>query len=265
MLKTTLIKSLTIGCLVALLAITVNAQTYDEKGRCSFYADKFQGRNTASGEKYDKNQLTAAHRTLAFNTLVKVTNLHNNKSVIVRINDRGPNTGNRLIDLSRAAAVSIDMIAYGVIDSRVEYVGMANADSVKQTLAAQKVEAELKLERAKEREKEMKKPEVKKPTTVVGTTLADKAFYNQDFKASSPGGFGVQVGFFSNLSNCRNAMHHFEGKFSVQSFIYVEKRKGITYYRLTLGQFTNKASAEQLRKMLLDEVKDCYVVDYSTM
>jgi rare lipoprotein A len=263
--KRPVIKRFMINVLLAAIPILATAQTYNETGRCSYYADKFQGRNTAGGEKYDKDQFTAAHRTLPFNTLVRVTNLHNNKSVIVRINDRGPNTGNRLIDLSKAAAVSIDMIAYGVIDARVEYVGMANADSIRQILAAQKAEAAKKLELARDREKEMKKAEVKKPVNVNLSSLEDKAFYDQDFKSSTPGGFGVQVGFFSNLSNCRNAMHHFEGKYAVRSFMYVEKRKDGTYYRLTLGQFSNKASAERLRKLLIGEAKDCFVVDYSQM
>lgn len=89
-------------------------------GKASYYGEKFHGRYTASGEVYDMNKYTAAHRTLMFGTTVKVTNLWNKKSVIVRINDRGPFKDNRLIDLSKAAARELDMIAAGVIDVRVE-------------------------------------------------------------------------------------------------------------------------------------------------
>lgn len=241
------------------------AQGYDETGRCSYYADKFQGRNTAGGEKYDKNLFTAAHRTLPFNTLVKVTNLNNNKSVVVRINDRGPNTGNRLIDLSKAAAISIDMIAYGVINARVEYVGMADADSVKQSLAERKKEVEVKVELAKERDKEMKKPEVKKVVAVNLSNLTVNTFYNQDYKTCTPGGYGVQVGFYKSFSNCRNAMHHFEGKYSVKAFMYVEKKSDGSYYRLILGEFKNTDSAEHFRKTVIEEVPDSFIVDYSSM
>ncbi len=266
--KATNVKSIGIGLLLgtfSLFPMALGAQTYNETGHCSFYADKFQGRNCASGEKYDKNQFTAAHRTLPFNTLVKVTNLRNNKSVIVRINDRGPMSTDRLLDLSGAAAKSLDMIAYGVIDARIEYVGMADADSVKQALAAQKAEVQQKLELAKEREKEMKKPYVKKTETATNTELSDHTYYSQDYKTAVPGGFGVQVGFFSSLSNCRNAMHHFEGKYSVKSFMYVEKRNDGTFYRLILGQFNNKASADRFRSTVVGEVKDCFIVDYSAI
>lgn len=75
---------------------------------------------TASGERFNQNALTAAHRTLAFGTRVKVTNTLNNKSVTVRINDRGPYSKGRVIDLSRAAASKIDMIQNGVVPVRLQ-------------------------------------------------------------------------------------------------------------------------------------------------
>ncbi len=93
-------------------------------GKASYYADKFHGRPTASGEKYDKRALTAAHRTLDFGTKVKVTNLSNGKSVTVRINDRGPFVEGRIIDLSSAAADKIDMKTAGVVNVKVEILSV---------------------------------------------------------------------------------------------------------------------------------------------
>ena len=90
------------------------------KGKAAWYGGKFQGRKTASGEKFDKRKLTAAHRKLPFGTKVKVTNLKNRKSVVVRINDRGPYGKGRIIDLSEAAAKKIDMIRSGVVPVRVK-------------------------------------------------------------------------------------------------------------------------------------------------
>lgn len=91
-----------------------------QEGQASYYAHKFHGRPTASGEIYDENQLTAAHKTLAFGTTVRVTNLNNGKKVVVRINDRGPFVKGRIIDLSYRAAGDLDMIAAGVVKARVE-------------------------------------------------------------------------------------------------------------------------------------------------
>lgn len=82
-------------------------------GTASYYGAKFQGRRTASGEKFDMHAMTAAHRTLPFGTLVEVTNPRNGKSVTVRINDRGPFHGNRILDVSRAAATELGLIQRG--------------------------------------------------------------------------------------------------------------------------------------------------------
>ena len=92
-----------------------------QRGMATFYGDEQQGGPTASGERFDKRQMTAAHRTLRLGTRVRVTNLKNGRSVVVRINDRGPygNRG-RIIDLSEAAARRLDMIEAGVVPVTVE-------------------------------------------------------------------------------------------------------------------------------------------------
>ena len=83
-----------------------------QSGKASFYADKFEGTTTASGEKYRHNRLTAAHKTLPFGTKVRVTNLANSKTVEVVINDRGPYVEGRIIDLSRGAA---EELGFGLV------------------------------------------------------------------------------------------------------------------------------------------------------
>ena len=94
------------------------------KGICVYYNDKFQGHVVASGEKYDKEALTAAHKTLPFGTMVKVTNLGNNKSVVVRVNDRSPHGGSRakIIEITSRAAKEIDMIKKGKVEVQIEVV-----------------------------------------------------------------------------------------------------------------------------------------------
>ena len=96
-------------------------------GRASFYADLLHGRPTSSGERYDREALTAAHRTLPIGTMVQVTNLHNQRSVTVRVNDRGPFIHNRLIDLSRAAAQRLGYVPHGTAPVRVEVVDARGA------------------------------------------------------------------------------------------------------------------------------------------
>jgi rare lipoprotein A len=94
-------------------------------GVASWYGGKFHGRRTASGETYNQHALTAAHRTLPFGTEVVVTNENNGRSVVVRINDRGPFSGGRVIDLSHKAATQIGMINSGTARVRLEIIGGA--------------------------------------------------------------------------------------------------------------------------------------------
>jgi len=98
---------------------------YKEVGVASWYGEEYHGRRTANGEIYDMYAMTAAHRTLPFNTRVRVTNLENGKRVEVRINDRGPFVAGRIIDLSHSGARSIDMLAKGTAKVRVEATGFA--------------------------------------------------------------------------------------------------------------------------------------------
>ena len=95
---------------------------YTEKGRASWYGKPFHGRTTASGERYDMYKMTAAHRTLPFGVVVRVTNLENGRSVNVRITDRGPFKKGRIIDLSYAAAKKLQMIEPGVVHVKVAVV-----------------------------------------------------------------------------------------------------------------------------------------------
>ncbi|WP_288007562.1 septal ring lytic transglycosylase RlpA family protein [Thermonema sp.] len=111
------------GVMICFSVTPLHAQrTYKAKGMASYYADKFNGRKTASGEIFDNSRMTAAHRTLPFGTYVKVTNLANGKSVVVRINDRGPYAHGRIIDLTKAAAIQLDMVRTGTAKVLVEEV-----------------------------------------------------------------------------------------------------------------------------------------------
>ena len=115
--------------LIALISLLLSAcarpgqidpQGYRTEGLASYYGARHHGNKTASGERFDQNALTAAHRSLAFGSRVRVTNLRNSKTVVVRINDRGPFSPKRIIDLSQKAAEQLDMLRDGVVPVRIE-------------------------------------------------------------------------------------------------------------------------------------------------
>ena len=98
---------------------------YDETGAASWYGDQFNGRSTATGERFDMHALTAAHKTLPLPGLVEVTNLANGRRIVARVNDRGPFVDGRIIDLSRGSAEALGMMQAGVGEVRVRYLGRA--------------------------------------------------------------------------------------------------------------------------------------------
>jgi rare lipoprotein A len=100
-------------------------QPAEQHGRASWYGEAFHGRKTANGEVYDMNHLTAAHKTMPLPSYARVTNRANGRSVVVRVNDRGPFSNNRVIDLSKRAAYMLDYISAGTADVKVEYLGPA--------------------------------------------------------------------------------------------------------------------------------------------
>ena len=109
---------------------------YNVVGIASWYGDKFHGKPTATGEIYDKNDLTAAHKTLPLNSMLHVTNLENGRTLMVRLNDRGPFIGDRIIDLSEAAATALGTQGKGLGKVRVQYAGPADPMAAKRGVPA---------------------------------------------------------------------------------------------------------------------------------
>ncbi len=128
-------RNLFMGILIVIMFVIVGTTVAQEgnlefeKGKASWYSPSLAGAKTASGEAYVPTKLTAAHRTLPFGTHVLVTNLHNDKSIVVRINDRGPFVHGRVIDLSQSAANQIGMIRQGVAQVKVDLITNGDQDT----------------------------------------------------------------------------------------------------------------------------------------
>jgi rare lipoprotein A len=111
-----------VGSVALALAALAPAAAQAETGKISYYGAKFAGRPTASGERFDPNAMTMAHKTLPFGSKVKVTNLSNQRSVILRVNDRGPHVAGRVADVSHAAARKLAMTQRGVVKGKLTVV-----------------------------------------------------------------------------------------------------------------------------------------------
>ena len=206
------------------------AQTYVQYGKASFYARKFNGRRTSSGEIYMNSLMTAAHRTLPFNTVVRVTNLDNNKMVEVRVNDRGPKYKSRIIDLSRNAAKELDIIRQGVGNVKVEVVQLyytpVDSDSIR--IQAQK-----------------SNPPIDTNVYADTANMNKSAWYKVLVKDVVPIGFGIQVGAFSQYTNMMKEIDTLQNLFSYSILVQSIKTNDQLFYRVILGPFESKEHAQQ--------------------
>lgn len=216
--------ALLLACL--LWGLSAAAQTYT--GQASFYADKFHGRETASGEKYDQYAMTAAHLTLPFGTMVRVTNLWNGKSVEVRINDRGPFSKGRIIDVSKQAAIELQMVTAGVVDVKVEVL---DGTSEKASETADSTVVEKKEEVVEE----------KVPETVV---RGDGTFKIDVHQTNNLTGFGVQIGSYSDFLAMLRKVEELNNQGFPDIYINTAMVKGKRYFRVIVGNFERKEEAE---------------------
>jgi rare lipoprotein A len=122
-------------------AAVAEADSGGMQGKMAYYSQKFNGKKTANGERFNSKAMTMAHRTLAFGSLVRVTNTKNKKSVVVRVNDRGPSTPDRIGDVTRAAAVKLGMIKNGTADVTLKVVGKKSKKAMSKGKAKKKSKA----------------------------------------------------------------------------------------------------------------------------
>jgi rare lipoprotein A len=206
-----------------------------QTGKASFYADKFEGTPTASGEKYRHNKLTAAHKTLPFGTRVRVTNLGNHSTVEVVINDRGPYVENRIIDLSKSAAEELGFINHGLAEIKLEVVDAGDGKTSDPIKTFDHVEVE------------------------------ENEFYDFEITRLKPKGYGVQIGTYQELVNLMRLSDNLKNSYKKQVTVQVKIIKGVKYYGLILGEFSTRMKAEQFRAELQKKFPDAFIVEYNRL
>ena len=118
--RTGILRAVALGVSALLISLPTAVSAYEQVGNACWYGPRLHGRITASGERFNQNKLTAAHKSLPFGSKARVTNLENKKSVRVTINDRGPHVGDCAIDVSRAAANRLGMVENGIVRVKIE-------------------------------------------------------------------------------------------------------------------------------------------------
>ncbi len=221
--------------LILLVGLFNLAQGQTQTGKASFYADKFEGRQTASGEKYRHSKLTAAHKTLPFGTIVKVTNLSNELSVEVTINDRGPYVDGRVIDVSKSAAEKLGFINQGLADVKIEVTNAGDGKGKNQ------------------------------PVTIDHVAVEEREFYEFEIERFLPKGFGVQIGTYQELVNLMRLSENLKNSYQKKVTVQVKVINGVKYYSLILGPFTTRPKAEDFHLEIKKKFPYSFIVDYSRL
>jgi rare lipoprotein A len=216
-----------------LFLIALSAASQVQTGKASFYADKFEGTPTANGERYRASKLTAAHKTLPFGTKVRVTNLANNESVVVTINDRGPFVEGRIIDVSKSAAEKLNFFNQGTTDVRLEIIDATDGRQDSQ------------------------------PVPVDHVVVEDKETYEFNITRIKPSGFGLQLGTYQELVNVMKIVDNLKSSHKKKVAVQVKIINGVKFYSILLIGFSNREKTMGLMNNLKKKFPDIFVIDFS--
>lgn len=211
--------ALMFALLLLLFPTASNAQNnlgHTEEGIASFYGSKFHGKKTSSGELFNMWAMTAAHKTIPHNARVRVTNLDNSKSVLVRINDHGPHVKGRIIDLSRAAAAKIGMIGKGTARVRLEVVALDDRP---------------------DREKHKGNTE----------------FYSVEIARARLSGYAVQLASFQHMGNLIHILNRLKNAGVDNAYVQMATVKGSPVHRIIVGDYETQAAAAWKLKTLREK------------
>lgn len=275
---------------VFLFLITLQAQEF---GVASYYADAFHGRKTANGETYDKNAYTAAHKELEFGTIIKVTRLDNNKSVQLRVNDRGPFISGRVVELSKVAAEKIGLIRDGIAEVRVDVIGKKEKEEVVQVkvekapVIPKDIPTSASTETAKpvktvpssvkivKEAKSLKKTPA--PAKAAKTTKTNKKteklvqgeipdLYKIQLLRPKKEGYGVQVAFLSDYESVFRKVADLQSDWFENILVSVQGKGDAAKYKIILGPFPERKTADAYKASLAKKNKiQGFVVDLSKL
>lgn len=230
---------------ISLCILSLQIALSQEKGFASYYGKEFHGRKTASGERYDLKLFTAAHRTAPFGTYLKVRHLGNDKTVIVKVNDRGPFSKKRVVDISRIAAERLDLINDGVAMVSVEVLnGSYNADSI------------LKFNQSKLPTEYVYNGTVQDSvhTAVVTTNrwedLKTNKIYNHNGDLKTLQGYGIQVLSIGDAVKMKAEVDSLQRKGFEKVYIEPAMVGNKKVFRILVGQFAEKADAKEDKNKL---------------
>lgn len=239
-------------------------------GKATYYHKRFEGRKTANGEKFSQKQYTCAHKSLPINTFLKVTNLENDKTIVLRVNDRLPKKSKVLLDLSFIAAQKLDFIKKGSADIRAEVIDPKNIHDSLSTLFAEAAKG-MKIEKKKNVIYKCNTPVVFKDTSLIVQNIQTEIFKNPNniekdtlikkcITTLTPFNYGIQVLSYNSQERAQLIADRLMKQYNESVSVKPKEIKGKMYYRVIIGQYASKPELFALKSKLAKEYKDCYAM-----
>lgn len=271
----------TLGALIIIfighfIALGQNEIITSETGIASYYSDMLHGNLTANGERYNRYSFTGAHKTLPFGSKVIVTNLSNDKSVVVTINDRGPFVEGRIIDLSHAAAQSIDLLQPGIIQVRLDVIEESNSINTDHSHLTHPEElSKLEEERLLKDTVQITASVVEESKNtvivevdsfdIVADTLGHLVghIYASDDHEVLPGGYGVQVSATSSFNNALAYSKRLEAEGFHPVFVEAANVRHSHVFRVIVGNYATRMQADYAHNKYLEKGLNGFVKQHA--
>jgi rare lipoprotein A len=226
---------------------------FTQEGNASFYPDKFEGRTTASGESYSFRKATCAHLTIPFGSLVKVTNLANSISVVVRVNDRGPFVAERIIDLSKSVAEKLGFVNLGSANVKIEVIESPLQSNTSATINSNS--------QTTNKQTNPPKVEVVNNPTKDQEALQESELYELKVNLITPKGFSIQIGSYKELVNMLRIANDLKNSLKKEIRVQVATSNNEKIYRLFVGNFSTRKEAETYKAKAAKIYPDCFIVE----
>ncbi|MGD9977120.1 MAG: septal ring lytic transglycosylase RlpA family protein [Bacteroidales bacterium] len=235
---------------------------YVQEGKASFYGDEFEGRTTASGEKYSHKKATCAHLTIPFGALVKITNLDNNATAIVRVNDRGPFVTDRIIDVSQSVAQRLGMLEKGIVNVKIEVIdsngiGVQKNEPINQN----NIDTLNTPEKVKQEKRDTAGTESIQTITYDDKRYSPTELFTVNINPAEQKGYTIQVGSYKELANILRIASDVQSTFKKEVKLQVASINGEKIYRLMVGSFNSRQEAEMFKEKVVKIYRDCFVVE----
>ncbi|MBC7125505.1 MAG: septal ring lytic transglycosylase RlpA family protein [Bacteroidales bacterium] len=241
--------------IIALLPICINAQVgYVQEGNASYYGDNFEGRVTASGERYSHLKATCAHVSIPFGSLVKITNLDNNQTAIARVNDRGPFVPNRIIDVSKSVAERLGMIGTGIARVRIEVVDNQGIKLNSHEDASKTAVTDGGKKTTNSQTTEIKTNQQAAPSEAI-------EYFSVEVQKQTKKGFYVQLGSFREQTNIFLLLADAQEQFGKKTCVQVVAVNNDRLFKLLIGPFTSRSDAEKVKQSAQTKYPGCFIVE----